>query len=99
MRLLNQYPLFIVVQALLLVWLYTAVHGFAAPMSPAGPPSWREAAGKLAAEGTPAAVLAGSHNLDNPNISAGVSLNTHSPAILASACPSTDLIIASLVGI
>ncbi|BDA51126.1 phosphatidylinositol 4-kinase alpha [Coccomyxa sp. Obi] len=59
-------------KALLLVWLYVAVHGFAAPSSHGAspwPPSWQEDAGKLAAEGTPAAVLAGSDNLD-PNISA-----------------------------
>ncbi len=89
----------ILAQMLLLVWLYIAVHGFAAPSShgaPPGPLSWRKAAGKLAAEGTPAAVLAGSDNLANPNILAGASLDTYSLALLLTASFCRDLFLARL---
>ncbi len=69
----------IVLQALLLVWLYIAVHGFAAPSGAAStqkwPSSWREAAGRLAAEGTHDAVLSGGDDLVTANMSAGAKLN------------------------
>jgi len=66
-------PRIYVPQVFLLVWLYIAVHGFAAPphASALGPSSWREAAGRLAAEGTPAAILSGSTDLLTAEVSSG----------------------------
>jgi hypothetical protein len=59
---------------MLLVWLYVAVHGLvplASSSAPADwPAEWREAAGELAAEGTPHAVFAAS-NLRSPEVNTG----------------------------
>lgn len=71
---------------MLLVWLYIAVHGFLAPSGTASSQkrtSRREAAGMLAAEGTPAAVLGGSDDLVTANMSAGT---TDSECINISMC-------------
>ena len=61
------------VQAHLLLWMYMAVHSFAQPPSARGqnwPESWRVAAGRLAAQGTPDVVLAGGIPGD-PQVNAG----------------------------
>lgn len=75
-------------QVFLLVWLYIAVHGFAAPpsASASGPSSWQEAAGRLAADGTPAAILSGSADLLTAEVSSGESPYSPSVANVQSSC-------------
>ena len=68
-------------QGMLLVWMYVAVHGLVpiAGSSPsqqpgtaahAWPEAWKDAAGRLAAQGTPRAVLAAA-SLDSAEVNTG----------------------------